>query len=234
MNPEGGGVNPRVLVVEDEPGLRMGLVDGLRSEGFAVEERADGATGLARAEQGGLDALVLDLMLPGLDGLEVLRRLRRARNALPVLVLSARGEDADRILGFEYGADDYVVKPAPLREIVLRLRAILRRAGEAAPASVVRFGAVEADFAAYSLTRGERRFGLNRMEADLLKFFLAHPGEPLDRNRLLVEVWRQARPASATRTVDTHVFRLRQKIEEDPERPRHLHTIRGVGYRFDL
>lgn len=226
-------MSARLLVVEDEPGLRMGLVDGLRSEGFTVEECADGAAGLARAEAGGLDALLLDLMLPGLDGLEVLRRLRRARNPLPVLILSARGEDADRILGFEYGADDYVVKPAPLREIVLRLRAILRRAGETPAVTVVRFGEVEADFSSYSLKRGTQRFGLNRLEADLLRFFLAHPGEPLDRNRLLVEVWGQARPASATRTVDTHVFRLRQKIEEDPERPRHLHTLRGVGYRFD-
>jgi DNA-binding response OmpR family regulator len=226
-------MSARLLVVEDEPSLRMGLVDGLRSEGFTVEERADGATGLARAEAGALDALLLDLMLPGLDGLEVLRRLRRARNPLPVLILSARGEDADRILGFEYGADDYVVKPAPLREIVLRLRAILRRSGEAPAVTVVRFGEVEADFSSYSLTRGKLRFGLNRLEADLLRYFLAHPGEPLDRNRLLVEVWGQARPASATRTVDTHVFRLRQKLEEDPEKPRHLHTLRGVGYRFD-
>jgi len=228
-------MKPRVLVVEDEPGLRMGLVDGLRSEGFEVEERADGVSGLARAEQGGLDALVLDLMLPGLDGFEVLRRLRSARRAVPVLVLSARGADEDRIHGFEYGADDYVVKPAPLREIVLRLRAILRRTAAAPPQpEVVRFGEVEADFAAYTLTRDGKRYGLNRLEAELLRFFLAHAGEPLDRNRLLVEVWGQERPASASRTVDTHVFRLRQKIEADPERPRHLHTLRGVGYRFDL
>ncbi len=229
-------MKPRILIVEDEPGLRMGLVDGLRSEGFHVEECADGLSGLARAEQGGLDALVLDLMLPGLDGYEVLRRLRAARRALPVLVLSARGEDEDRIQGFEYGADDYVVKPAPLREIVLRLRAILRRtvAVEGAePAAQVRFGEVEVDFPSYSLTRAGKRHGLNRLEAELLRFFLAHPGEPLDRNRLLVEVWGQERPASATRTVDTHVFRLRQKMEADPDRPRHLHTLRGVGYRFD-
>lgn len=228
----GGGLKPRVLVVEDEPGLRMGLADGLRSEGFEVEERADGASGLERAEQGGVDALLLDLMLPGLDGFEVLRRLRAARRPVPVLVMSARGADEDRIRGFEYGADDYVVKPAPLREIVLRLRAILRRTGGAV-AQTACFGAVVADFAAYTVTRGGRRFGLNRLEADLLRYFLAHPGEPLDRNRLLVEVWGQQHPASATRTVDTHVFRLRQKIEEDPEQPRHLHTLRGIGYRFD-
>lgn len=228
-------MRPRVLVVEDEPGLCMGLCDGLRSEGFEVEERADGVSGLARAERGGLDALVLDLMLPGLDGLEVLGRLRRARRPVPVLILSARGEDADRIAGFEYGADDYVVKPAPLREIVLRLRAILRRAGEpqAGPEDVAQFGAVAVDFAAYSLTRGGRRHGLNRKEAELLKYFLAHAGATVDRNRLLVEVWGQERPASASRTVDTHVFRLRKLIEEDPERPRHLLTVRGVGYRFE-
>ncbi len=199
----------RILIAEDEPGLRMGLVDGLRSEGFAVAEAADGAAAYELAAAGACDALVLDLMMPKLDGFTVLRRLREARNDLPVLILSARGEDSDRILGFEYGADDYVVKPAPLRELVLRLRAILRRAGgNEAPPERVRFGDCEVDFAAYSMTRGEQRHGLNRKELELLRYFLDHPGEPLERERPLREVWRQARPAH-TRTVDTHVFRLR-------------------------
>lgn len=222
----------RILVVEDEPSLRMGLVDGLQAEGFAVEECGDGETALDRARGGGLDAMVLDLMLPRLDGLEVLRRLRSDRVDLPILILSARGEDADRILGFEYGADDYVVKPAPLREVGLRLRAILKRTDGAVAPATASFGEVEVDFAAYSLTRGDRRFGLNRKEIELLRCFLAHPGETLDRARILSEVWGH-RGGSSSRTLDTHVFRLRKKIEADPEAPRHIQTVRGVGYRFE-
>ena len=223
----------RLLIVEDEPSLRMGLADGLRSEGFEVAECADGVAALEQAGGGDFDAMLLDLMLPKLDGLEVLRRLREARNDVSVLILSARGEDADRILGFEYGADDYMVKPAPLREVVLRLRAVLRRGGGAAEAPTASFGEVEVDFAAYSCTRGGRRYGLNRLELELLRFLIAHAGEPVSRRDLLREVWGQQRPAQ-TRTVDTHVFRLRQKIEADPEAPRHLLTVRGVGYRFEL
>lgn len=222
-----------ILLVEDEPSLRMGLADGLRSEGFEVEERADGEAGLEAAQSGKFQAMVLDLMLPKLDGFEVLRRLRSDRCDLPVLILSARGEDSDRILGLEYGADDYVVKPAPLREIVLRLQAILRRSGNhAGVAGSLQFGAIEVDFAAYSLVRDGKRFGLNRLELELLRFFLDHSGEILSRETLLREVWGHRHP-SGTRTVDTHVFRLRQKIETRPEAPRHLHTVRGMGYRFD-
>ena len=223
-----------VLVVEDEPSLRMGLVDGLRSEGYLVAECADGQEALEQAQHGSFAAMVLDLMLPRVDGFEVLRRLREARNELPVLILTARGEDSDRILGFEYGADDYVVKPAPLREVVLRLGAILRRTGSRDPElpDRLRFGAVEVDFASYSLVRDGCRLGLNRKELDLLRYLLTHPSEPVDRATLLREVWHQPR-ATQTRTVDTHVFRLRQKIEADPERPEHLLTVRGLGYRFE-
>lgn len=223
-------MKPKLLIVEDEPSLRMGLADGLGGEGFEVEECADGASALVRLADGGIDVLLLDLMLPGLDGLQVLRRLREDGNPLPVIILSARGEDADRILGFEYGADDYVVKPAPLRELALRLQAVLRRGETQGPRSA-RFGEVEVDFAAYSLTRAGRRYGLNRLELELLRYLISHPDEPLSREQLLREVWGQARPAQ-TRTVDTHVFRLRKKIEADPEAPRHLLTVRGVGYRF--
>lgn len=231
---------PRILLVEDEPSLRMGLRDGLESEGFQVHEAADGesALELLLGDAGDsptvapFDAVLLDLMLPGIDGLEVLRRVRARSLPVPILILSARGEDADRILGFEYGADDFMVKPAPLREVVLRIQAVLRRNGGSAPEPVHRFGAVEVDFDAYSLTRSGQRFGLNRKERDLLAFFLAHPQEPIDRARLLMEVWGQRRP-TASRTVDTHVFRLRQKIEADPEDPKHLLTVHGVGYRFE-
>lgn len=223
----------RILVVEDEASLRMGLVDGLSSEGYEVLEVADGLSGLEQARTGKFDALILDLMLPRLDGFEVLRRLRQEQNSIPILVMSARGEESDRILGFEYGADDYVVKPTPLREVSLRLRAILRRLTPAGTPERVAFGDVEVDFAAYSLVRKGHRVGLNRKEVELLRFFWKHRGEPLDRALILREVWQQPR-ATATRTVDTHVFRLRQKVEEDADHPRHIHTLRGVGYRFDL
>ncbi len=223
-----------ILVVEDEPSLRMGLVDGLISEGFEVEECADGQAGLDAAMAQPFDAMVLDLMLPKIDGFEVLRRLREHRNGLPVLILSARGQDSDRILGFEYGADDYVVKPTPLREVVLRLKAILRRSsnhGEGLPEKVA-FDGIEVDFPGYCMVRDGQRMGLNRKELELLRYFLKHVGQNLDRAQLLADVW-DLRGVRHTRTVDTHVFRLRKKIEDDPEDPKHIFTVRGVGYRFE-
>jgi len=224
----------RILVVEDEPSLRMGMADGLTSEGFEVAEAADGAAGLELAMNESFDAIVLDLMLPKMDGFEVLRRLREKRNAVPVLVLSARGQDSDRILGFEYGADDYVVKPAPLREVVLRLQAILRRAGSAVEGLPERlaFDGIEVDFLAYTLLKGETRHGLNRKELELLRYFLKHVGQNLARGQILEDVW-GLKGVRHTRTIDTHVFRLRKKIENDPDNPKHIHTVRGVGYRFE-
>lgn len=224
----------RILVVEDEPSLRMGMVDGLESEGFDVAEAADGEAGLQAAMDQPFDAMVLDLMLPKLDGFEVLRRLRERRNGLPVLILSARGQDSDRILGFEYGADDYVVKPAPLREVVLRLQAILRRSSapvDGLPERLV-FDGIEVDFLAYTLLKGEQRHGLNRKELELLRYFLKHVGQNLSRAQLLEDVW-GLKGVRHTRTIDTHVFRLRKKIEDDPDAPKHIHTVRGVGYRFE-
>jgi len=228
----------RVLLVEDEPSLRLGLTDGLQSEGIEVMEASDGESALdmllpgePKADANNIDAVLLDLMLPGIDGLEVLRRMRSQACDIPVLILSARGEDADRILGFEYGADDFMVKPTPLREVVLRLKAVMRRQQPVAQVMQQSFGEVEVDFQAYSLVRAGKRHGLNRKERDLLAYFLENPGETISRDTLLRQVWGQARPAS-TRTVDTHVFRLRKKIEKDPENPIHLVTVHGVGYRF--
>ncbi|MFK5955683.1 MAG: response regulator transcription factor [Planctomycetota bacterium] len=228
--------NPKatILLVEDEPSLRLGLVDGLNSEGFEVVEAVDGEAALALLlPNAPFDAVLLDLMLPGIDGLEVLRRVRSQSISIPILILSARGEDADRILGFEYGADDFMVKPAPLREVVLRLGAVLRRREPISEAlTSAKFGDIEIDFDAYSLTRDGQRFGLNRKERDLLAFFLHHVGEPIERSQLLTEVWGQRSPSSS-RTVDTHIFRLRQKLEADSDHPVHLITVHGVGYRFE-
>lgn len=229
-------MSTRVLVIEDEAPLRMALVDALAAEGFAVLEAADGEAGLALALREGPEVVLLDLMLPRLDGFAVLRALREDRLDAAVIILSARGEEWDRVQGFEYGADDYVVKPFSTRELLLRIQAVLRRSAGAVPGleepgGVARFGAVAVDFAGYSLVRSGRQHGLSRRELELLRYFLAHEGEVLERTRLLDEVW-GADEYPTARTVDTHVFKLRKKIEEHPEAPRHLLTVHGVGYKF--
>ena len=228
----------RILVIEDEPLLRMALVDALRAEGFEVLQAGDGEVGLGMALREDPDAVLLDLMLPGRDGFSVLRALREDRLAAPVLILSARGAEYDRIQGFEYGADDYVVKPFSMAELLLRLRAALARSAGATPGVAherdtrhARFGAIEVDFEAYSLTNDGARHGLSRRELELLAYFLAHEGEALDRLRLLNDVWDPSE-APTTRTVDQHVLKLRKKLERDPADPRHIVTVHGVGYRF--
>jgi len=227
----------RILVVEDEDPLRLALCDALRAEGFDVLEAADGEAGLALALREGPDVVLLDLMLPKRDGYSVLRAIREDRLASAVIILSARGEEWDRVQGFEYGADDYVVKPFSTRELLLRLRAVLRRADGEAPGLArtdrkVRFGECEIDFAAYTVARSGARQGLSRQELGLLRVFLENPGKVLARETLLDLAWgRDEFPT--TRTVDMHVLKLRKKIERDPEDPRHIVTVHGVGYRFE-
>jgi DNA-binding response OmpR family regulator len=230
------GAATRVLIIEDEEPLRLALVDALRAEGFETLEAGDGETGLRLALAEAPDVVLLDLMLPGRDGFSVLRAIREDRLQAAVLILSARGEEWDRVQGFEYGADDYVVKPFSTRELMLRVRAVLARSGGDAPGlrasgGRLRIGGQLVDFAAYTVERDGRRQGLSRRELDLLKYFLANEGRVLDRNTLLNEVWGgDAFPT--TRTVDMHVLKLRKKLEADPEMPRHIVTVHGVGYRF--
>ena len=230
-----GTERARILIVEDEEPLRMALGDALRAEGFEVLEAADGERGLELALREGPDLVLLDLMLPGLDGFQVLKRLRADRLTSPVLILSARGEEWDRIQGFEVGADDYVVKPFSMRELLLRIRGHLRREAGGAPGieqgGKARFGAVLVDFAGYSLERAGVAVGLSRKELDLLRYFLDHEGQVLERARLLDDVWgRDEFPTQ--RTVDMHVLKLRRKIEADPKAPSHIVTVHGVGYKF--
>jgi DNA-binding response OmpR family regulator len=227
----------RVLVIEDEDSLRMALCDALRGEGFEVLEADDGELGLSMALREDPDLVLLDLMLPKRDGFSVLRAMREDRLETAVIILSARGEEWDRVHGFEYGADDYVVKPFSTRELVLRMRAVLRRKEGDAPGVAqtkgkVRIGSVSIDFAGYCVERGGVREGLSRRELDLLRYFMAHPGQVLDRTRLLDDVW-GSDEFPTTRTVDMHVLKLRKKIEDDPENPRLIQTVHGVGYRFD-
>ncbi|QDV07483.1 Sensory transduction protein regX3 [Planctomycetes bacterium Poly30] len=232
----------RVLVIEDELSIRMPLVDVLRARGYEVLEAGDGERGLALALREDPDAILLDLMLPGRDGFSVLRALREDRLTATVLILSARGSEMDRIQGFEYGADDYVVKPFSIAEVLARLKAALARKGGATPGigevedvRTASFGKVHVDFEAYSLVNDGVRHGLSRREMDLLRYFLRHDGETLERIRLIDDVWGvpdDDEKAPTLRTVDNHVLRLRKKIELAPEDPRHLLTIHRVGYRF--
>jgi two-component system alkaline phosphatase synthesis response regulator PhoP len=226
----------RVLIVEDEEALRLARGDALRAEGFDVLEAADGERGLELALREGPAVVLLVLMLTGRDGFSVLRAIREDRLASAVIILSARGEEWDRVQGFEYGADDYVVKPFSTRELLLRIQAVLRRADGATPGPAVengrvRIGAALVDFAAYTIEREGARHGLSRREMDLLRYFLAHDGEVLERGRLLDDVWGREEFPTA-RTIDTHVLKLRKKLEERPDDPRHIVTVHGVGYRF--
>ena len=226
----------RILVIEDEEPLRMALVDALRAESFEVLEAGDGEVGLETALREGPDVILLDLMLPKRDGFSVLKALREDRLSAAVIILSARGEEWDRVQGFEYGADDYVIKPFSTRELLLRIQAVLARSAGDTPGlreegGKVRLGEALVDFAAYTVTRDGRQEGLSRRELDLLRTFLAREGEVLDRGTLLDLVWgRDADPTE--RTIDTHVLKLRKKLEKHPDKPRHILTVHGVGYRF--
>ena len=226
-----------ILVVEDNANLAAGLARGLETDGHQVRVAYDGPDALAQATGAEpFDLVVLDLMLPGLDGFSVLRQLRGLGMDVPVLILSARGEDVDKVQGFRLGADDYVVKPVGLVELLLRVRAILRRSsvGSDFGDDVLGFGDVEVDVGARIVTRQKEEVELTRLEFDLLACLLEHRGQAVTRAHLLSQVWGFPDPRKArTRTLDTHVASLRAKLEEDPSRPAHIVTVRKVGYRID-
>lgn len=227
-----------ILIIEDNPDLAFGLINNLEIEGHAVELVTDGAQGLRRAQELRPDLIVLDLMLPGLNGYGVLKGLREASMQTPVLILSARGEEADKLRGFRYGADDYVTKPFSLLELLARVDALLRRsrAGASADAGaqdVERFGDVEVVRATRSVRKRGREVSLPPKAYDLLLALLDRRGKVTSRMELLRAVWGH-RVAVMTRTVDTHVAELRRKLEDDPANPRYILTVRKSGYRIDV
>ena len=232
----------RVLIVEDEDHLAAGLKLNLEAEGFAAEVEENGEDALARlldGDRGVFDVVLLDVMLPGLDGFEVVRRLREARRFVPVMLLTARSHTDDVLRGFEAGADDYLPKPFDLSILLARIQGLIRRrrwlqaggAGPAADADEYRFAGVRVDFRNQMLRRGRVEQPLTLMEATLLRHLVEHAGETVSRRTLLEEVWGM-RQDTDTRTVDNFMARLRRCIENEPARPRHLLTVRGVGYRF--
>jgi DNA-binding response OmpR family regulator len=225
----------RVLIVDDEPMVRDVLERYLRSEGYEVQIAADGEEALRRADDGDPDLILLDLMLPKLDGYEVFTRMREAGRRTPVIMLTARGEETDRIVGLDLGADDYVTKPFSPREVVSRVRAVLRRSGGPAPASmpaVIEHGDLRIDTGRRSVTIGDRDIKLTRKEYDLLEHLAASPGVTFTRTQLLEDVWDFAWDGDSA-TVTVHVRRLREKIEDEPSEPRRIVTVWGVGYRFE-
>jgi DNA-binding response OmpR family regulator len=221
-----------ILVVDDEPTLVRGLRDAFEHNGFAVLSTGDGETGVELAVSHQPALIILDLMLPRMTGTEVCRELRSRNIRTPIIILTARGDESDRIDGLEVGADDYVTKPFSIRELVARARAVLRRSAESARLrDQIQVGRVLVDFKQYVVINGPQRYALTPLEVSLVRVFLEHPGEVITRERLLAEIWGfEAFPT--TRTVDTFMLRLRRKIEEHPRRPAHFLTVYGAGYKF--
>ena len=226
----------RILVVEDEQTIAVGLHDGLELDGYSVEVASDGLTATERALKGGFDLILLDVMLPGKDGFTLCREWREAGLRTPIILLTAKTQEVDKVVGLELGADDYVTKPFSLRELVARIRAVLRRAPTAAPApqpaTVCEFGDVRVDFGRCEAWRKGKKVQLTALEFKLLHVFLAHRGQVLTIDQLMKEVW-GSDVFLTDSVVYTHVNNLRAKLEEKPAKPRLLVSVRGIGYRFD-
>jgi DNA-binding response OmpR family regulator len=227
----------RILIVEDNPDLAYGLRTGLEIEGYETDVAEDGLTGLTRAQEWEPHLVILDLMLPGMDGYRVLRTLRERGQEMPVLVLTARGEEADKVLGFRLGADDYVTKPCGVLELLARVGALLRRARptdgqKPAEPALERFGGVEINPAARSVMRDGQAVALSPKEFDLLLTLVRRRGAVVSRLELLREVWGYHADVM-TRTVDIHIAELRRKLEENPSQPKHILTVWKAGYRLE-
>lgn len=224
----------RILVIEDDASICEGLVAALTSEGYTVETACDGTEGWRKAQMAQAELLVLDLMLPGMSGLEIAKKLRDAGSEVPIIMLTAKGDEDDRVIGLELGADDYLTKPFSVRELLARIRSVLRRSGGGGrrPKTVFRFGAIEVDFRRQRVRRNGEVLEISAREFRLLAYLIEHRGEVLSREQLLNDIWGYD-VYPTTRTVDNHIARLRKKVEEEPENPRWIQTVRGAGYLFE-
>lgn len=226
--------NPTVLTVEDDPAIRRGIVDALRFAGYGAMEAGRGDTGRDMATSSTYDLLLLDLVLPAVDGLEILRAVRKVKPTQPVIILTARGEEHDRVTGLQLGADDYVVKPFSVKELLARVDAVLRRSPER-PKEMAR---VKVPGATADLARFEIRFDngsraeLSEKEVELLRYLAGNAGRAISRDELLERVWQISPRGLSTRTIDMHVTRLREKLQDDSEKPQIILTVRGKGYMF--
>jgi DNA-binding response OmpR family regulator len=222
----------KILIVEDEPAMVAGLRDNFEYEGYEVISAEDGVAGLERALSDNPDLIVLDVMMPRMSGLDVCKQLKAKRPAVPIIMLTARGQEVDKVVGLELGADDYVTKPFSIRELMARVKAVLRRVSTpASTPEIYRFSDVEVNIRSNEVRRNGNVVDLSAKEFALLTYFIAHPVETLSRDRLLDAVWGYENYPS-TRTVDTHIVHLRQKLEPNPEEPRFILTVHGTGYKF--
>jgi two-component system alkaline phosphatase synthesis response regulator PhoP len=226
------GRKTRILIVEDEPAMVAGLRDNFEYEGYDVISADDGESGLERALADDPDLVVLDVMMPRMSGLEVCKRVKARRPSIPIIMLTARGQEIDKVVGLELGADDYVTKPFSIRELLARVKAVLRRVSlQARVPEVYRFSDVEVNIRGNEVRRAGKPVDLSAKEFALLAYFISHPSETLSRDRLLDAVWGYENYPT-TRTVDTHIVHLRQKLEPNPEEPRFILTVHGTGYKF--
>ena len=223
---------PKILIVEDEPAMVAGLRDNFEFEGYQVLSAPDGVSGLERALKESPDLVILDVMMPRMSGLDVCKQLKQKRPSIPIIMLTARGQEVDKVVGLELGADDYVTKPFSIRELLARVKAVLRGAQpHLKERERYSFGDIEVDVRKCQVSRQGRALEFSSKELDLLKYFLCHSGEAISRDRLLEEVWGYDK-FPTTRTVDAHIVRLRQKLEPKPEDPHFFLTVHGVGYKF--
>ena len=226
-------MSSRILLIEDEPGLVLTVTDLLLAEGFEVESASDGVKGLARALSESFDLIILDVMLPGKNGFEVCREIRQRGSDVAILMLTAKTQVVDRVVGLKFGADDYLTKPFDPSELAARVEALLRRVHKENLTPVVRFqfGSVEADFERPEIVKDGEPVSITGKELQLLKYLIDHRGKVLSRVELLKNVW-EYQPDVSTRTVDVHIAWLRQKLEDNPQFPKYIVTVRGSGYRF--
>ena len=223
----------KILIIEDEEDLVKGLKLNLVGEGYEVTWAYDGQEGIRKAMEESPDLIILDIMLPKMDGLEVCREIRQKKMNIPIIMLTAKGEEVDKVVGLEVGADDYITKPFSIRELLARVKAHLRREkreGKKIP-EVYSFGAVELDFIHFKVRRKGKEVDLTSLEAEILKYFIAHRGEVVTREALLDKIWGYEK-FPTTRTIDNHILKLRKKIEGDPSHPKYIFSVYGAGYRF--
>jgi two-component system alkaline phosphatase synthesis response regulator PhoP len=224
-------MDEKILVIEDDKVIRMALDDRLKSEGYTVDFAVDGEEGLRKATQGTCDLILLDIMLPRKNGFDVCRDIRMAGVVVPILMLTARGQIIDKVLGLKIGADDYLTKPFDASELVARIDALIRRSKAPAAPGIQKFGSVHVDLRGTTVSRDGKPVPLSAREFQLLRYLVEHPNTTLSREVLLKEVWSYSADAF-TRTVDVHVASLRQKLEEDPKHPSLIVTVAGLGYKF--